>query len=175
MKSLLAIIGVLIAAFAVNYWMPKPGDVFRSAGPEDSQRQIRAFVAEYYRVLRAEQYEQAAAMHAPGYFQQLPMEPLAALKTASEVTGIPEEVTAESIDVIDDFAVAQIVIQREGIGPVHIDLVKARSRERVGTWARTLWFERIEGEWYITHPPEGSPTIEDALALLEELDAAPKK
>ncbi|MCB2155606.1 hypothetical protein KQI84_12030 [bacterium] len=149
MKSLaftLAIIAAIALALLINH----SAKIFYTPGLADDDKAIRGLVQRYYSHLRADEFEQAALCYEPSAFLGVPFSGAEALKAAKELSGeIPEEISVEALRINGTTAFGEIVIQRDGIGPVSIQMTDSEGN-RIGTWARTLHFVKLNnGQWRI--------------------------
>jgi len=181
MKSLV-FMGSVIGVIFLGLLIPGGKLSNSSSNPTQDREDIREMVALYYELLRAEEYEAAVFLYQNGTFesdelQGLKVEPAKMLEMASKMSGIPDEIELVNLELYSDWgAKGDIMIQRQQIGGNKtIVMTDPDSGEKVGTFARTLYFIKEDGYWKIAKSasevlPEDHPQYATEKELLNTLD-----
>lgn len=160
------IIGVVVAIIISNILSG-----IQKLRVEKDKKAIHKLVDDYYNALRKKKYKEAAGYYEPDALKILGTSPEKTLEMACQLSGsIPNDITLETLRIKGNKATGEIVIQRKGIGNVSIQMYEEKDK-RIGTWAKTLNFVKIKGEWKISgdNTNTAGADMEKTLKMLKDI------
>lgn len=158
MKSLLAL---LVAAVVVVIFFTLGG----SRRERDDRAEIQQLVDRYYDALRNQRYDEAASYYESTTFVGTGINPPVALRQATELSGgVPAKVIVDALRIDGDRAVCELLIERQGQGPVSY-VMKDENGKVLGTWARRLHFVRENESWKIAKDGENGDGADTKKAM----------
>jgi hypothetical protein len=164
--------GLSLGGYLMMSGLPESQTIVVPAAPEDEKAAIETLVKDYYGALRNRDFTRAAACYEPGALDALGMAPEKVLEQAVKLMPVPKETKLEGLRVDGTRATGEIVIDREGVGPV--SYVMSSEGKQLGTWAKTLHFTKTSAGWRIA--ADSGQTIDGmdeqsqaALELLKKL------